>query len=357
MRSNKHKSINYKSIFEKKFIFKIGSNLSFYLSKCFIDQHNIKKYKIIFTRQGGDRNKAFKDLLALCNLCNIDIDKCLILDPKLDYNYLKMFFESNTIIKKIKKFINCKDFIYVTSLNYGMINSLIMKTYGINNGFFIIDDGITNWIKFKIRANIIKSILYSIALKRLIYLSNHEKNNYTQITSIVQNSYQNKFINISEAFKKFLNKDYKKNIISSSTKFNVLILCAKTIHYKNGIINFLLNTRKILIDDNKNRFDYTNTTFHFKMHPGFEFNNKINLEKFNISILKTDILPIEFYNLKNLDLIITPINTSLLYLIKLRLFEKKLIQYYDVFQKDYSEKLKLINPLKIKKFNNNNYQY
>ena len=93
------------------------------------------------------------------------------------------------------------------------------------------------------------------------------------------------------------------------------------------------------------------------MHPGFEFNNKINLEKFNISILKTDILPIEFYNLKNLDLIITPINTSLLYLIKLRLFEKKLIQYYDVFQKDYSEKLKLINPLKIKKFNNNNYQY
>ena len=357
MSSNKHISINYKTIFEKQFIFKIGSNLSFYLSKCFIDQYNIKKYKIIFTRQGGDRNKAYKDLSALCNLCNIDINKCLILDPKLDYKYVKMFFESHAIIKKIKNLINCNDFIYVTSFNYGMINSLILKTYQINQDFFVIDDGIANWIKNKIRANFIKSILYSFSLKRLVFLSKNEKNNYTKITSIEQNSYQNKSLNISEKYKHFLNKNNKTYSIKSSSKYNVLILCAKTIHYKNGIKNFLLNTRRILINDNKNSFDYQNTTFHFKMHPGYEFKNNISLDKLNIAILKTNILPIEFYNLKNLDLIITPINTSLLYIIKLRLFEKKLIQYYDIFQSDYIEKLKLINRLKIKKFNNKNYKY
>ncbi len=357
MKTNKHNYSNYKLNLEKKFIFKIGSNLSFYLTKCFIDKYDIKNFKIIFTGQGGDRNKIIEDLNELCSLCSIDINKCLILNSKFDYNYFKMFLKSFLLSKKIKNFINCNEFNYVTSFDYGMINVLIKKIYKINQDYFIIDDGIADWITKKTRFNVIKSILYSLTLKKIIFLRKYPKKNYVQISSIKKEKLNNQsYIDISNDYIKFIKLNSKNNLINSSFKYNVLILCAKTIHYKRGVSSFVKQTIETLIKDN-NDFNSKNTKFYIKLHPGYKLKHKINTNNINFQFLKNSILPIEFYDFKNINLVISPINTSIIYLNKFNLIEKDCILYYDIFQTDYDEKLKLINSLNLKKFNNTNYNY
>ena len=359
MQNNKDKTINDMNLLnKKKILFLIFLNLSFWLAKCFIDKFKIKNFKIIFYGQGGDKKEHFDDLKKLCTLCEINIDDCLLLDHDLNYKFFKVLINKRNILSKLKNFLKKNDFIFVTSFNYGLLNALIISFLNIKKHYYVLDDGITSWIKIKNNLFILKTLLYSLTLNKFIFVSKYrEINKNTAITSFPLTPYfknTNK-IDISQEYKNFLQKKSQHYKINSNKKYNVLIICAKSIHYKKGIKNFLLLSRKKLINDRLNPYDDKNTFFYFKMHPGYKLN--FSLGQYNLIPIHNDHIPLEFYNLRNFNLIITPINTSLIYLIIYSLIEKSKINFYNIYQSDYIKKEKLIKPFQIKEFKLNNYSY
>jgi hypothetical protein len=163
------------------------------------------------------------------------------------------------------------------------------------------------------------------------------------------------FIDISFEYKnfiKYLSKSYKLKI---QKNYNVMILCAKNFYYKQGVFNFLLYIRKKLINDSTNPFNEKNTVFFFKLHPGYE--NSKNLKQFNLINVSDDTIPIEFYDLNKIDLILSPINTSLIYLFYYSLIKKNNIYFYNILQTEYKQKLSLVKSLDINEFDLSNYKY
>ncbi len=68
---------------DNTFVIFISSNLSFYLTSCFLKKFKIFDYKIIFTGQGGDRDKTKEDLIFICNILNIEYKKCILIDHQM----------------------------------------------------------------------------------------------------------------------------------------------------------------------------------------------------------------------------------------------------------------------------------
>ena len=93
----------------------------------FLKKFKIFDYKIIFTGQGGDRNKTKEDLIFICNILNIEYKKCILIDHDYNFNYFKMFINYKKIKNKIKNFINSDIVNYVTSSNYGLVDALLKK--------------------------------------------------------------------------------------------------------------------------------------------------------------------------------------------------------------------------------------
>ena len=87
-----------------------------------------------------------------------------------NFNYFKIFINYKKIKNKIKNFINSDVVNYVTSSNYGLIDALLKKIYLKKSKFFIIEDGIENWIEVNKKNNFLKSILFSIILRTFILI-------------------------------------------------------------------------------------------------------------------------------------------------------------------------------------------
>ena len=74
-------------------------------------------------------------------------------------------------------------------------------------------------------------------------------------------------------------------------------------------------------------------------------------------MIENDTIPIEFFDLSNFNYILSPINTSLIYIRELHHENKFILYYYDINQSNYKKKLELINFFNIKKFSIKNYVY
>ena len=155
-----------------------------------------------------------------------------------------MFMNRNKLLAKIKKLIGNEKYIYVTSYNYGLLNSLLLQILNIQDNYYIIDDGITNCY-FKNRFNYIKTILHSIALRKLIYIpklkkhnNNNNNDNIMQITSMPDIIKNKNFIDISFEYKKFikyLSKSYKLKI---QKNYNVMIYAQRIFIINKGYLIF-----------------------------------------------------------------------------------------------------------------------
>ena len=358
MKTNKEKSNKINTIFSKTFVIYAGSNLSLYLSGCFIDKYKIQNYKIIFTGQGGKRNKKKEDLKFICEKSNIDIAKCFLIDQNLNYNYIKMFFQKNKIINDLDDFIKDKDISYVTSFNYGLVNSLLKNKFNKELDYLILEDGIDNWIPVKNKLYIFKSILYSITLRKLIFLSKFRINIGEKIiTSLKNKRYYNsdKIIDISDQFLNLAKDFSKEKIIGKNNEKNILIICARTDRYKNGIENFLYNVKKNFLKQNTH-FIEGDIKFYYKLHPGYTLENS-SIKLKNFILIENDNIPVEFFNLNNISFILSPANTSIIFIKELNTVNNKIINFYDIYQSDYEKKVKLVKKYNINQFNNNKYSY
>ena len=338
--------LNNKFDINKIFLFNLGSNFSLYLVYLFINKYNIKYFKIIFT---GNNNANF---IELYNYLNLDKSNLLILDGKLNYNYLKMFNLSNNIFNNINSFINSQKFNYFTSMNYGLINSMIIKKYSIKN-IGLVDDGFSNWVKSNTYYLLIKSLLYSIVLKKIIFL---EKNIYKDHKIKINVTHLND-CNIYDNNKTiFLNTDLINLIKKTSSNhynyfddklINILVILPKLFHFKNNFSTFLKNIDdKILTIDNS--FSSINYRYYFKMHPSDKFIlKKINLS--NAIIIKNSFIPIEFLINKKIKYILSPPNTFMVNLKYLNLFNINNVYYYKVNQTDYKKKESFVKKIGFKK--------
>lgn len=343
---------------DNTFVIFISSNLSFYLASCFLKKFKIFDYKIIFTGQGGNRKKTKDDLIFICNILNIEYKKCILIDHDYNFNYFKMFTNFKKIKNKIKNFINSDVVNYVTSSNFSLVDSLLKKLYLKKSKFFIIEDGIENWIEVNNKYNFLKSILFSFTLRTFIFI----KRKRIQKNDIFVSSLKNKqyyktssTIDISDEFQEIINKFNKKYSFLSGGHFNILILCARTPRYKNGLDSFLLTVKKHFFKLN-NKMNEHNTKFFYKPHPGYTLkSSNYNLE--NFTMIENDNIPIEFFDLSNFNYILSPINTSLIYIRELHNDNKFILYYYDISQSNYKKKLEIINFFNIKKFNIQNYVY
>ncbi len=355
---NKEYSNKININFSKRFLIYAASNLSLYLAGCFINKHKIKNYKIIFSGQGGKRNKKKEDLEFICKKINIDVASCLLISDDLNYDYLKMFFYKNKLDKRINKFNNTTNINYITSFNYGLINSFLINKYKKNNDYLILEDGIDNWISVKNKFPITKSFLYSITLRKFIKVKKFRKNKYDILITSLNNKKiynSNNIIDISDQFKKLVSIFQKENIIGVKSQFNILIICARTVRYNKGLKRFLLHIKDNIFSKNK-FLNNENTTFYFKLHPGYTTEDiKIKLEKF--IMIKDDNIPIEFFDLTLVKQIITPVNTSAIYINQLSQIKNQIINYYDIGQSDFKNKKNLIESFDIKELDNGNYRY
>ena len=343
---------------DNTFVIFISSNLSLYLASCFLKKFKILDYKIIFTGQGGDRNKRKEDLIFICNLLKIEYTKCMLIDHDYNFNYFKMFINHQKIKNKIKNFINSDVVNYVTSSNYGLVDALLKKLYLKKSKYSIIEDGIENWIEVKNKNNLLKSILYSLTLRTFIYIKRKriQKNDFF-ISSLKNKKYYKtlSIIDISDEFQEIINKFTKKYSMFSGKHFNILIICARTPRYRNGLNSFLLTVKKYYFKLNK-KMNENNTQFFYKLHPGYTLESgNYNLE--NFTMIENDNIPIEFFDLSNFNYILSPINTSLIYIRELHHDNKFILNYYDINQSNYKKKLELINFLNIKKLSIKNYVY
>ena len=90
-----------------------------------------------------------------------------------------------------------------------------------------------------------------------------------------------------------------------------------------------------------------------------DLRNKIirDLKHLNLINVSNDSIPIEFYDLNNIDLILSPINTSIMYLFHYSLISKEKIYFYKISQTEYKEKLSIAKSLDIKEFDLSNYKF
>ena len=330
----------------KIFLFNIGSNFSLYLVYLFINKYNIKYFKFIFT--GNNKGNFIK----LYNHLKLEKSNLLFLDGNLNYNYLKMFNLSNNIFNNINAFLNSKKFNYFTSMNYGLINSMIIKKYSIKN-IGLIDDGFANWIMSNTFYLLIKSLLYSIALKGIIFLDkNIYKNDKIKINVTHLNDY--KIYDIDKTI--FLHQDLlniiKKTSLNHYNYFddkliNILIILPKLFQFKNNFGIFLQNIHDkiIKIDDPSSINNYR---YYFKIHPS----DKSILKKINLTnaiIMKESFTPIEFYINKKIKYILSPPNTFMVNIKYLNLFNINNVYYYKVNQTDYNKKEIFVKKIGFKK--------
>ena len=85
-----------------------------------------------------------------------------------------------------------------------------------------------------------------------------------------------------------------------------------------------------------------------KLHPGYIISKKdISKRVKDKILLMNNNLPIEFYDFSNVDILLSPINSSLFLIRDLKLIKKSKIFYYDIFQKDIALKTKIAKSLSI----------
>jgi len=328
------------------FLFNVGSNLSLYLVYLFIIKFNIRYYKIIFT---GNNKQTF---IQLYNDLKFDRNKLLLFDGNLNYNYFKMFKLSNKVYKNLNNFIDSKSFNYFTSMNYGLINSLIIKKYFIKD-IGILDDGFANWVKSNTYYLFIKSLLYSIALKRIIFLDkNIYKNNKVKINVTYLNDPKiynsNKTIFLHNELISLIKKSSSKYFNHIDTKLIIiLIILPKLFHFKNNFDKFLMNIKDKMLDIDNSMSD-VNYRYYFKIHPSDKYIlKKINLN--NSFILRDSFIPIEFFNNEKIKYILSPPNTFMVNIKYLNLFNIKYVYYYKVPQYDFKKKETFIKKIGFKK--------
>jgi len=318
-------------------LFNIVSNFSLYLVYLFINKYNIKYFKIIFT---GNNNTNF---IELYNYLNLEKSNLLKFDGNLNYNYLKMFNLSNHFFNNINSSLNSQKFNYFTFMNYDLIHSMIIKKYSIKD-IGSIDDGFANWVKSNTFYLLIKSLLYSIALRRIIFL---EKNIYKDYKIKINVTHLNDYKIYDNNKTIFLYTDLINLIKKSSSNhynyfddklINILIVLPKLFIFKNNFSTFLKSIDdKILTIDNS--FSSSNYRYYFKMHPSDKFIlTKINLN--NAIIMKDSFIPIEFCIMKKIKYILSPSNTFIVNIKYLNLYNINNVYYYKISQADYKKKRK-----------------
>ena len=334
-------------------IFHIQANLSLYILKAFLIKYKIDNYKIIFAVHGKNLINQDQILDNLTKILDLDKTKVLFYDASLNYKYLKFFGYKYSFINKIKKFIKTNDFNYFSSHNYGLVDVLISKKFKKDKKQILFEDGMVNWIKKENKYNLIKSILYSITLCRLTHIPKYRffNNKNILLKIITFNSefidYEGKEVDLSKDFYKLIKKLSFDLNIKNKNKINILILCGKGFHYKYGISNFLINTKRYFVNYyNKNEKD--DIHFYIKLHPS-DTQLSSELYEENFFFIDENFVPIEFFNLENFSTIISPANTSMIYLNYYNLAPKNQIFYYDIKQDELYKKIALLQKLNINK--------
>jgi hypothetical protein len=324
-------------------VFFTGSNYSLLLFKIILSIFRIKNYKIIFC--GNNKYKFIKFFKHL----KLEEKNLLIIKGNYSYSYYNFILNKKLILNQLNNFISNEKFDYLTSHNYGLVNYLIIDKFKISN-FYLLEDGVVNYINNKIKFLFLKNIIYSLIFKKIVYLPKNwenDKNIFTKITTAHnQNNYQN--LNFNKIFKNFLVENRVKIKRENDKNYNILVICAKIFHYKKGIENFLneilQSTNPFLLKVKKNK----NIKIFIKLHPS-DFD--LNLENDNLTIvkLKKDFIPIEFFDLSFFDLIFSPPNTSIINLKINNLFDNDSLFYYEINQHELEQKYLLMNKYKINK--------
>jgi len=104
----------------------------------------------------------------------------------------------------------------------------------------LIEDGIVNWVNNYTNFIFIKSILYSLIFNKFIFLNKNWLND-SLIKTIIISNFDNKIYNFKHNYI-YIKNDFDNYIFKSKINnqffnqdFNILVLCAKEIHYTDGI--------------------------------------------------------------------------------------------------------------------------
>lgn len=321
-------------------VFFTGSNYSLLLFKIIISLLKIQSYKIIFC---GNNSVNFFKFYQYLKFNEKDL---LIIKGKYNYSYFNFFMNKKSILHKINKFLFNNNFDYITSYNYGLVNYLIKDNFNISS-INLLEDGVVNLINQKTKYLLLKKIIYSLIFKKIVYLPKvwqKDKNIFTKIVTTQHKVNQEK-LNFNQFFNDYINNNKVKLKINHKN-YNILILCAKKFHYKNGIENFLYkvfeSSNQIFSDGRKNK----KIKIYVKIHPA-DISNNLKIFNSKIIKLKKDFIPIEFFDLSIFDLILSPPNTSVINIKINNLFNKNNLYYYDINQHEIRQKYFLMKKYKI----------
>lgn len=330
-------------------IFLAMSNLSLISTFCIINKYNITNYQIIISDQDGNDNKSNNNTKFLLNKLDIDKKKLIYVDKDSNYRLIS-FLKNRTKIKKNIK--TNKNYNLITCTNYGFLFYFI-KSLTNQKEYSLMDEGITNWIDTVDRFVLLKSFLLSLLNfklikipKKRIYGNKDIRCYYGFIEKIYNNPINEnlKFISIKNQYRRLINLNNLNLINGDKNYFIVLLILAKNIHYKKGICVMLEETITYIKKKYKKSFKLI-----IKLHPGYTVSKKDISKRVKDKILFiNNNLPIEFYDFSNVDILLSPINSSLFLIRDLNLIKKSKIFYYDIIQKDIVLKTKIAKSLSIK---------
>ena len=323
-------------------VFYTGSNYSLSLFKIIITHFEIKNYKVIFC---GNNNNSF---VKFYNFLKLNEENLIMIDGKLNYSYLDFYFKRKKIENLINKFIKLPNFQYFSSYNYGLVNHMILNLLNISK-FYLLEDGITNYISYKNKYAFIKKIIYTFIFKKIVEFPTDWQNDKRIISTV-------RTINVTNNIEKFdFNKIFKNYIINNKifinenkrNELNILLICAKIFHYSESI-DKLINKIDKYFKKKYNSDEYKKFNIYIKFHPSDLYSANYILKK-NYKILVNNFIPIEYYDLSFFDYILSPPNTSIINIKVHQLFNEKKIFFYDVKQHEINKKYMLMNKFKIKK--------
>lgn len=339
----------------KKFIILSFSNLSLLASICFLKKYQIIDFLIFSVEQDGNSITSSGDIIKIINDFGIDNKKVIRLDKKSNYKIRSFLKIKSVVFNELIKIKDKKKIIFISSMNYGFLHYYIKSLLGQNYDL-LLDEGITSWLHIKDRFIIIKNLVYFLLIgkycavpkNRIIgnqnlkaffgFIDNFEnKNNQKNLT----------FISLKKEYVDLINSKIKNFKYLNTSNIKILLILGKDIHYKNGVKNMILLTINKLKNIYGNKFELL-----IKFHPGYKpLNEKFpNKYKGFINIINNNTYPIEFYNLREIKLILSPLNTSLFLINRYNLIDKIKIKFYDLHQSDFDQKLKLAKKMKIQQF-------
>lgn len=334
----------------KSIIFLSLSNLSLISAFCVIRKYHIRDYKIVLSDQDGNDKESSKNTSFLLDKLKLDNNKIIYVNKKSNYNFL-YFKRDKSALKTFLK--NCDKYNFITCTNYGLLFYFIKSKLNLDK-VSLMDEGITNWIDTKDSMIFIKSLILSILnLKYIKIPRNRIQGNkeieyyYGFIKNINKTSsgIRIKYQSIKKQYQELIQKNKIFPLKDrSNNNLNVLLILAKNIHYKKGIDKMIEDTFNFL-SENYPRF----SKLIIKPHPGYyiNLNNYLKKNKKKIIIIQNN-LPIEFYDFKKFNLVISPVNSSLFLIKDFKLIDKNKIFFYDIYQKDLSKKIEIANYMKIK---------